>query len=165
MSTKLERNDVNISDNKTIQQNNNLLKDLKLSSYTTIDTYNSNISMRDQLKEIKEENQKLVIPSSQKNFFCENYDFLEEMDKAMEEVILDDKIDNLNDDENNKNNLSDMTRRSSKKIEFNGTFMRKTSDEIKEHHHNHHHKNQHHQCHHKNEHHHHHLKNEKHENN
>ena len=164
MSTKLERNDVNISDNKTIQQNNNLLKDLKLSSYTTIDTYNSNISMRDQLKEIKEENQKLVIPSSQKNFRCENYDFLEEMDKAMEEVILDDKIDSSN-DENCKNNLSDMNRRSSKKIEFNGTFMQKTSDEIKEHHHNHHHKNQHHQCHHKNEHHHHHLKNEEHENN
>ena len=155
MKTKLEDININISKDKKTQLNNNL-KEIKLkekNSNTSIATYNCSISMEKKFEEIKEENQGLRTPISHKNFYYGYYDFLEEMDKAMEEVILDDKIDSSNEDEENVNNsLINMNKKSSQKIDFKGTFMPESPAKIKERCHHHHHKNKHNQCHQENDH-------------
>ena len=118
----------------------------KKNSYDSVSPFYSNLS----LKEMIEKKKSSV---SNKNNSNKLNEFLNEMDKAMEEVVLNDEISNSN--EENKEN------KSSYEISFNGTFKEKDDEgenKQKEHHHHHHNEHHHHPHHHS-----HNSKEEKHE--
>ena len=127
----------------------------KKNSYGSVSPFYSNLS----LKEMVEKKQSSV---SNKNNSNKLNDFLNEMDKAMEEVVLNDEISNSNEeDKGNKENKENKENKSSYEISFNGTFKEKDDeDENKQKEHHHHHHNEHHHHHH---HHSHNSKEEKHE--
>ena len=133
----MEKTHLNRTENTSTKDNSKDIKRKKKPSHTIFSSY-SNFSLEEKI-ETKQSSK------SNKNNNSHNHiinEFLNEMDKAMEEVTLNDEIENPN-EENNKNI-------SSYEFIFNGTFKPENdeNDAQQKGHHHHHHKNEHHHHHH-----------------